>query len=130
MITDLNLGDFTAFHKACGGLLTVGVTEKNIKVSLGVLESRDNVVKRFREKPVMRFKVSMGVYCMEPEILDLIPQGMSFGFDDLVHEMMCQNLPIYVYEHRGLWMDIGREEDFRHAQEVFLKDHKSDVLGC
>ena len=130
LITDMNLNDFISYHRRCRGLLTVGVTDKIVKVDLGVLESNDGVVASFREKPEMRFKASMGIYCMEPDILKLIPHGMPFGFDDLVNEMLRQRLPIYVYEHKGLWMDIGREEDFRHAQDTFLKDHKSAVLGC
>ena len=130
LITDLDLNDFVYHHKRCGGLLTIAVTEKNIKVDLGVLESLEGVVTNFREKPVMRFEVSMGIYCMEPEIIDLIPQGVPFGFDDLVHEMLRQHSPVHVYKHKGLWMDIGREEDFRHAQSYFLKDYKSLVLGC
>ena len=67
---------------------------------------------------------------MEPEILKLIPIGVPFGFDDLVYEMMHQNLPIHTYEHEGLWLDIGREEDFKHAQDFFMKEYKNLVLGC
>jgi len=129
LITDLNLRDFTAYHKAHGGLITVGVTEKHVKLDLGVLEGQAGVASDFREKPSMRFKVSMGIYCMEPGILDLIPKGIAFGFDDLMNEMLSQKIPIHIFEHKGLWWDIGREEDFRHAQSVFTKEYKSIVLG-
>ena len=130
LLTDLNLRDFISFHKKHRGLLTVGVTQKRIKVDLGVMETEEGVVTDFREKPVMKFKASMGIYCMEPEILKLIPSGVPFGFDDLVHEMMHQKLPINTYEHEGLWLDIGREEDFKHAQDFFMKEYKNLVLGC
>jgi mannose-1-phosphate guanylyltransferase len=67
---------------------------------------------------------------MEPEILDFIPDGMPFGFDDLMNAMLEEDSPVYVYKHDGLWLDIGREEDFRHAQKTFLRDYKQIVLGC
>jgi len=130
LLTDLDLRAFCSFHKKCGGLLTVAVTEKNVKVDLGVLECENNLMTTFKEKPNMRFKVSMGIYCMEPDILNLIPNQMPFGFDDLVHEMLEKELPINVYVHNGFWMDIGREEDFIRAQKHFLKDYKSIILGC
>ena len=130
LITDLNLNDFIACHKQSGGILTVAITEKKVKIDLGVLESDRGIVKAFREKPEMDFKVSMGIYCMEPKILNLVPKGVPFGFDDLVYEMLRQDLPINVYEHKGLWMDIGREEDYRKAQNSFMKEHRSNVLGC
>lgn len=130
LICDLDLGEFCAFHKRYGGMLTVATTKKTIKVDLGVLESKNDIMTRFKEKPKINFQVSMGIYCMEPSILDLIPNCMPFGFDDLVHEMLQKGLPVYTYKHNGFWMDIGREEDFKRAQDVFLKDYQSDILGC
>jgi mannose-1-phosphate guanylyltransferase len=130
LICDLDLGDFCSFHKKKGGLLTVATTEKAIKIDLGVLGCENNRMTDFREKPTMNFQVSMGIYCMEPAILELIPASMPFGFDDLVHEMLKQGLPVHTYKHNGLWMDIGREEDYRLAQERFLKEYQSEILGC
>ena len=130
IITDLNLRDFSRFHQKHNGLITVAVTEKNVRVDLGVLESLNGRMVGFREKPQMKFIVSMGIYCMEPQIVDLIPNNVPFGFDDLMYEMMDNNMPVYMYRHEGLWLDIGREEDFRHAQECFLREYKTKVLGC
>src|SRR4030042_4113512 len=70
LITDLDVNEFVSHHRRSGGLLTVGVMEKNIKVDLGVLETCEDVITHFREKPMMRFKISMGIYCMEPGILE------------------------------------------------------------
>jgi NDP-mannose synthase len=130
LITDVNLYEFTKFHKEHGGPITMGVTEKDVKIDLGVLDSTSHLMTGFREKPVMHFKVSMGIYCMEPEILKLIPKGVPFGFDDLMYEMLTRGLPVHTYEHKGLWLDIGREEDFRFAQNGFMKEFKQMVLGC
>ena len=130
LITDLNLRAFIDFHRKHGDLVTIGVTEKSFKVDLGVLESENGLMADFREKPTLKFLASMGIYCMEPEILDLIPQGVPFGFDDLMYSMLDQDLPVHVYPHYGLWLDIGREEDFKYAQEVFLRDYKSIILGA
>jgi len=130
IISDLSLRDFTKFHRDHGGMITVAVTEKSMRVELGVLESQNGRVIGFQEKPVMKMTASMGIYCLQPEVLDLIPDNVPFGFDDLMYAMLEQNIPIFLYRHHGLWLDIGREEDFRHAQEFFLRDYKSIVLGC
>jgi mannose-1-phosphate guanylyltransferase len=130
LISDLHLRDFINFHRSHDGLITVAVTEKNVKIDLGVLEGTNGRMIGFQEKPTMKLTVSMGIYCMEPEILDLIPDGVPFGFDNLMHAMLDQSLPVSLYRHQGLWLDIGREEDFRHTQESFEKEYKSIVLGC
>ena len=130
VISDLSLRDFIQYHRGHGGMITVGVIEKSMKIDLGVLESQNGRMIGFQEKPAMKITASMGIYCMEPEILELIPDNVPFGFDDLMYAMLEKNKPVYLYRHHGLWLDIGREEDFRHAQEFFLKDYKSIVLGC
>jgi len=60
----------------------------------------------------------MGIYCMEPDVLDHIPDGVPFGFDDLMVCMMGKNLPVHTFLHQGCWLDIGRAEDFQKAQAL------------
>jgi len=38
----------------------------------------------FHEKPTLNYTVSMGIYFMEPEILDFIPKGVPFGMDKII----------------------------------------------
>jgi len=60
----------------------------------------------------------MGVYCMDPALLQYIPSGVPFGIDDLVLCLLRRNLPVYSYIHEGIWLDIGRIDDFQTAQEL------------
>lgn len=130
LITDLDLGEFIDFHNTNESMLSVAVTRKKIGVDLGVLEGNKGVMTSFKEKPTLEYLVSMGIYCMEPGILEFIPKGVPFGFDNLAHEMLQKELSVSIFEHKGLWMDIGREEDFKTAQKDFMKDYKSLILGC
>ncbi len=128
LITDLDLREFIAFHRSHDGMISVAVTDKNIRIDLGTIESNGQRITGFHEKPTYKFQVSMGIYCMEPEIMELVPKGVPFGFDDLMHTMLEQDLPIHIHKHNGCWMDIGRPEDFQRAQEVF-QENKSAILG-
>jgi mannose-1-phosphate guanylyltransferase len=71
------------------------------------------------------FVFSMCVYCIE-ELLSYIPLGTPFGFDDLVYCLMEKRVPIHTFMHKGFWIDIGRIEDFKKAQEMDL-DNKPGV---
>lgn len=126
LVTDLDLQKFQASHRESGALLTVAITEKNIKVDLGVVHCENGRIHSFEEKPTLKYLVSMGIYCMEPSVLDLIPQGMPFGFDNLVHAMLARGLQINTYEHTGMWLDIGRPEDFAAAPSIV---YDSGMLG-
>jgi mannose-1-phosphate guanylyltransferase len=128
LITDMDLRAFSQFHRKHGDLLTVGVTNKNVKVDLGVIETEGERVTAFHEKPSFNYQVSMGIYCMEPGILEMIPKGVPFGFDDLMYSMLDNQLPVHIYRHEGSWMDIGRPEDFQRAQEMSQESNIS-MLG-
>jgi len=128
LITDLDISSFKQFHKSHGGPLTVGVTNKNVNVDLGVLDVEGTEVTGFHEKPTLNYTVSMGIYFMEPEILDFIPKGVPFGMDNLIHSMLEKGEKVNVFKHDGMWMDIGRPEDFEKAQDVF-EENRQVLLG-
>lgn len=113
---DLDANAFLTEHHDNGTMLTVAVTRQVVDISYGVFEHDGGRVTAFEEKPTKEFTVSTGVYLMEPEILDLIPDG-PFGFDNLVETMLDNEIPIGAYVHTGTWVDIGRIEDLRRTQE-------------
>jgi len=118
ILTDLSLKAFTTYHRKNGGILTIAATIRTIDMEYGVVDDADGRITQFREKPKLPFCVSMGAYCMEPEVLQHIPSGMPFGFDDLVFCMMESVIPLHIFKHTGYWFDIGRIEDFQKAQEI------------
>jgi len=118
VLTDLNLNALAAHHRIHGAGLTVATVSRNIRVDFGLIEETDCRVVRFREKPTLTHLVSMGVYCLEPELVQHIPCGVPFGFDDLMFRMLEYGLPVATFLHKGFWLDIGRLEDFQRAQEI------------
>jgi NDP-sugar pyrophosphorylase family protein len=118
VLTDLNLNAFANFHRRHGYALTIATARRSTRMDFGIIEDNNGRVVRFREKPNLSHVVSMGVYCIEPEVLDHIPDNVPFGFDDLMFCMLRKNLPVGIFQHSGLWLDVGRVEDFQKAQEL------------
>ena len=118
VLTDLNLDAFSGFHHRQETLLTIATSRRAIQTDFGIIEEADNRVTRFQEKPTLTHLVSMGVYCMEPGILDYIPDGVPFGFDNLMSCMLAARQPVSIFQHGGLWLDIGRVDDFQKVQEM------------
>ena len=118
ILTDLNLNRLISTHAAHKGLVTIATSVRTTKMDYGVIEESDGVVQVFREKPVLSHLVSMGVYCMSPGVLNLIPTGVPFGFDHLMAEMLSSHQSVHVFKHEGHWLDIGRVDDFQGAQEI------------
>jgi mannose-1-phosphate guanylyltransferase len=118
VLTDLNLNQFVSFHRRHQSALTIATATRLTKMDFGVIDESDGQVTGFREKPELPHLVSMGIYCMDPVVLERIPSGVPFGFDDLMFQMLEEGAAVRLFKHNGLWLDIGRVEDFLRAQDV------------
>jgi NDP-sugar pyrophosphorylase family protein len=117
VLTDLNFSAFIATHNSNKSMLTIATATRNVKIDFGVIEDCAGLVTQFREKPTITQAVSMGIYCMEPEILEYVPCGVPFGFDDLLLTLMRRGVPVRTFKHDGAWLDVGRVQDFQDAQD-------------
>lgn len=131
ILCDLDFAGFYREAAASGAALTVAAFERQSKIDLGVLDLDESSgrVTGFREKPSYTFWVSMGVYAMSRRVLDFIPAGRAFGFDDLMHALLAADEPIGTHRFRGHWLDIGRSDDFAAAQEEFQRHADRYVRG-
>jgi NDP-mannose synthase len=120
VLTDLNIPAFVTCHRQGRSAVTIATARRTVRIDFGILEDHEGKVVHFMEKPTLTHSVSMGVYCMEPEVLKHIPTGAPFGFDDLMACMLARDLPVHIFPHDGIWLDIGRIEDFQQAQSLTL----------
>jgi len=118
VLTDLSIGTFLDHHRRHSNVVTVATALRRTKTDFGIIEQTDGRITNFKEKPVLTNQVSMGIYCMEPEVLSYIPDGVPFGFDDLILCLLAEGVPTGTFLHDGLWLDIGRLEDFQNAQSL------------
>lgn len=116
VLTELDYRDLIAYHHEHGNLLTIATRQRAIKVDYGILHlDVTRRVRDFEEKPEITTPVSMGIYVMEPEVLEHIPDAQYFDFPHLVEALLDAGLPIGSYRYDGLWFDIGRQEDYEQA---------------
>jgi len=123
ILSDLNYGELFDFHVQNNNSFTVSSFVREHVNLYGVLESNSNhELTGFREKPISRFEVSMGVYIVNKKVLKYIPVNEPFGFDHLMLEMIKSNDKPFVKQYEGYWLDIGRPDDYESATEVFLEN--------
>lgn len=119
LLTDLEFSALIAFHRKSGAELTIASHTKRVQVDLGVLELDDaGQLIGYHEKPEHEHQVSMGIYVYEPSVLSLIERGEHLDFPELVLRLLSQERRVAVYPFEGLWLDIGRPDDYARAQEI------------
>ena len=112
-ITDLDLTDAIAFHREKGALATLVLKQADNPLDYGVvLIEAAGRVRSFHEKPdwsdVVSDLVNTGIYILEPEILEYIPDDKPCDFgQELFPRLVREGLPVYGYVMQGYWCDIG-----------------------
>ncbi|TAH08227.1 MAG: nucleotidyltransferase family protein [Sphingobacteriia bacterium] len=124
ILTDIVYADFFNQHVSSGSIFTISSHLREEMIDYGVLETKDNLLTGFKEKPKNTYEVSMGIYMLSKRVLDFIPNNSAFGFDELMLNLLSKNEPVAVNTFTGLWLDIGRPDDYLAAIEQFdqLKD--------
>lgn len=127
LLTTIDYRRLFETHTSGGAELTIATHERDVRIDLGVLETDDDGrVSEYHEKPTIHYTASMGVYVFDRRALDHIPSGAYFDFPDLI-QAMAPERTVATYQHNGLWLDIGRHEDFEEAQRLFDK-HRDEFL--
>jgi mannose-1-phosphate guanylyltransferase/phosphomannomutase len=120
-LTDFDLTAAIAFHKEKKSLATLVLTRVPNPLEFGVvITDGDGKITRFLEKPtsseVFSDTVNTGLYILEPEVLDFLPEGKESDWSkDLFPLLLNRDLPMYGYVAEGYWGDVGNLETYRQA---------------
>ncbi len=126
VLTTLDYHDLVQKHRSSGSLLTIATHRRAMRIDYGVLQLESDVeqltkIEAYDEKPELPLVVSMGVYVLEPEAIEFIPEGIHYDIPDLVQDLLKAGQPVSAYQFDGYWLDIGRHEDYEEATTAWAQ---------
>ena len=112
VLIDADYGDVLKLHRESGNRITVVGSLKRFTIPYGVCEmAAGGRLVGISEKPSYDYLVSTGMYLMEPEVLDDIPEGRVFHATDLIDDYMRRGIRVGVYPiSEKSWLDMGQFE--------------------
>ncbi len=119
LVTDFNIPEIIGYHEAKNSKATITLTSVSDPLQFGVvITDADGKILRFLEKPgwgeVFSDTINTGIYVFEPEVLKYIPENKPFDFSkDLFPSIMATGTPIYGYNAKGYWRDVGNPDSYR-----------------
>lgn len=125
-LTDCDLTKAMAYHKEKRALATLVLKRVKIPLPYGVVMTNDEgQIIRFVEKPdwsgVYSNLVNTGIYILEPDVLDFIPDRGRPDFGKDVFPLLLKNkAALYGYEMDGYWCDVGNARAYLQAQDDLL----------
>ncbi|MCL1873226.1 MAG: sugar phosphate nucleotidyltransferase [Clostridiales bacterium] len=126
-LTDCDLSSLIAWHRQKGAAVTIALKQVTTPLEYGVvIVNEEGQIEKFLEKPswgqVFSDLVNTGIYVIEREILDYIPDGKPFDFSrDLFPLLMKENIPIYGCAISDYWCDIGNLHQYMQAHYDILE---------
>ena len=130
VLTTLRYDDLYNYHIDSGAELTIACHRCNTKIDLGVIEFDGRLeVTGYREKPVLPYDASMGIYLFNRSVLGTFRSGDHIDFPTIVEKLVHQGKPVKVYLSDNEWLDIGRPGDYQQASERFAEIQEQFLPG-
>lgn len=118
LLTNIDFKDFYKFFKEVDADMAVAATSYQVDVPYAVLEADEtNRVISLKEKPKYTYYSNAGIYILKKSLLKMIPEGQFYDITDLMERILEMNLKLVTYPINGYWLDIGKHEDFKKAQD-------------
>jgi mannose-1-phosphate guanylyltransferase/phosphomannomutase len=135
-LTDIDLNEVVGFHRRRGALATVVLKRMPNPLEFGiVITQEDGRIERFLEKPhwgqVFSDTINTGIYVLEPEVFEHIPDGQPSDFAaDVFPKLLGQGAPLFGFVADGYWEDVGSLEAYQRAHQDILDGRvRIDVRG-
>ena len=124
LLTRVNFQHLLDYHRQHGSKATMCVRAYDFRVPFGVVQIEDSRIKGIDEKPLHSFFVNAGIYVLEPEVIDRIPEGQLYDMTTLFEGIIKSEDATAVFPIHEYWLDVGRMDDLDQANKEFPEAFK------
>lgn len=111
--------DLYAYHNSSDNEITMVSALKNIVVPYGVIHSGESgVIESIEEKPKLSYFINTGMYVINPETIDLIPENQLFHMTHLIDVVIKRGGKVGMYPvSEDSFLDMGEFGEMKRMEE-------------
>ena len=118
LVTSVSLKSLLNFHTGQNSELTICVRDYLFEIPFGVIEVHAGEVLAFNEKPLDKRLISVGIYALNPSILNFFPLTPApLDMPEIIELSKAQGTKVMAFPILEDWKDIGRPADYLQAQK-------------
>ncbi len=126
ILVDADYACIYKFHKMKKNKITVVGALKNVQIPYGVVnvegKNDSSAILSIDEKPKFSFLTNVGIYIIEPEVLDKIQEGEFVHMTDIISRYIAAGEQVGVFPVPGdSWLDMGQIEEMKQMISVLEK---------
>lgn len=115
-VSNVNIKELIEFHKKHRKIVTITAVQLNNPY--GTVEiNKDNTIKEFKEKPLMKEWINGGFMIFNKKIFDYIAEGDELEKE--VFEKLVKNNEISAFKHKGFWKSMNTLKDNEELNELW-----------
>lgn len=119
ILVEADYEDIINYHKENKSIITLVCAQKKVTIPYGTIEiNQEGNAINLKEKPEFNFLTNTGLYVLEPEFLDMIPENQFIDITDIIQRCISENKKVGVYLiPEESWMDMGQIEELEKMKE-------------
>ena len=115
ILTQVDFRAMLDFHREHRAEMSVAVRQHEFRVPFGVVETEGVDITKISEKPVFSRFINAGIYLLNPQVCQLVPEGQAYDMPDLISRLVAEGRRVISFPIREYWLDIGQVEDYERA---------------
>jgi mannose-1-phosphate guanylyltransferase len=119
ILTDLDLSELAAFHRARGSRCTIALAEVEDARPFGLVDlDAEGRLLAFREKPAEAIPglINAGTYVLDPSVLADVPVDRAVSIErEVFPAAIAAGVPAFGFPSAAYWMDLGTPEKYLRA---------------
>jgi NDP-mannose synthase len=118
ILASVNFKELIEHHKKSGALVTAVLQKQRNTLEYGVVNTDDTGrILAYIEKPTQEHNATIGMYLMEPGVLDYIDEGKRLDMPDLISKLIAAKQKVQSYQLTGTWLHLSRPGDVEKAND-------------
>lgn len=114
IVIDQDYRDVYEYHRNNKNDITIVTAVKSIRIPYGVIETGENgLMTGLKEKPEQTYMINTGVYILNPDLIDEIPDGEFFHITHLMEKVKVRGGRVGCFPvSEQAWRDMGEWPEF------------------
>lgn len=115
IVIDAEYSKIIHFHQEGHFILTLVGSVQHFRIPYGICEVlTDGRLANMKEKPEYDFVANTGMYLMDPEILDYIPDNQPMDINQLINLLKVDGRKVGVFPISAKsWVDVGQWDEYQ-----------------